>query len=105
MMKLIKSLLFCSTSLFGLHSLAADINQPVHLPNKAVNKINQVRLQGLVAKDENQQLVEDELNKSGINKIEQFGCNLNVGNTVSSNSLLSGDRDVIITGDVINFCK
>lgn len=105
-MKLLKQILSCCASLLLVtQSLAADINQPIHLPNKAVNKINQVRLQGLVAKDEIGSLVNDELNQSGINQIEQLGCNLNIGNTVSSSSLLSGDRDVIITGDVINFCK
>lgn len=105
-MKLLKQLLSsCVSILVVTQCLAADINQPVHLPNKAMNKINQVRLQGLVAEDENRKLVSDELNNAGINQIEQLGCNLNIGNTVSGSSQLSGDRDVIITGDVINYCK
>ena len=105
-MKLLKQLLSCCASLLvATQCLAAEINQPIHLPNKAMNKINQVRLQGLVAESENKQLVNDELNRAGINQIEQLGCNLNIGNTVSGSSQLSGDRDVIITGDVINYCK
>lgn len=105
-MKFLKQLFIYGASLLvATQCLAADINQPVHLPNKVMNKINQVRLQGLVAENEIGSLVNDELNRSGISQIGQSGCNLNVGNTVSGNSLLTGDRDVIITGDVINFCK
>ncbi len=105
-MKLILTIfLISSVLMFGTQINAADINEPVHLPNRTVNKINQIRLQGLVAEDENRELVEDELNKSGLNSLEQTGCNLNIGNTVSSSSILPGDRDVIITGDVINLCE
>ena len=97
----------CSTALLlcTIPLPAADINSPVHLPNKAVNKINQVRLKGLVTDDETRAQVGEELNRIGLDRFEQNGCNLNIGNTTSANSLLSGDRDVIVTGDVINVCQ
>lgn len=91
--------------LFSTLSMAGDINQPIHLPNKSVNKINQVRLQGLITEKETRLTVDEQLDAANLNQIEQFGCNLNIGNTVSGSSLLSGERDVIITGDVINVCK
>ena len=84
--------------------LAGDINQPTHLPNKAMNKINQVRLKGLTARVENENAVAREFQNIGIGRIEQLGCNVNLGNTIVSSGNLSGDRDVIITGDVINYC-
>ncbi|MBT3047954.1 MAG: hypothetical protein G8D61_16920 [gamma proteobacterium symbiont of Ctena orbiculata] len=91
--------------MFGLGWVeAADINQPTHLPNRAMNKINQVRLQGLVAEDEIEKDVAQEFGNIGIDRLQQTGCNLNLGNTIVSSGNLSGDRDVIITGDVINFC-
>ena len=101
----IQILILSAGFLLGTQSMAGDINQPIHLPNKSVNKINQVRLQGLITEKETRLSVDDELNATGLNQIEQFGCNLNIGNTVSGSSLLSGDRDVIITGDVINVCE
>ena len=101
----IQILLFGTSLLVGSYCLAADINRPIHLPNESVNKINQVRLQGLIAEKENEANVNDELNAAGLNRIQQFGCNLNIGNTVSGSSLLSGERDVIIAGDVINVCE
>lgn len=94
------SITFCSTQLL----LAGDINQPTHLPNKAMNKINQVRLKGLTARVENENAVAREFQNIGIGRIEQLGCNVNLGNTIVSSGNLSGDRDVIITGDVINYC-
>ncbi|MCU7845367.1 MAG: hypothetical protein KZQ93_16175 [Candidatus Thiodiazotropha sp. (ex Monitilora ramsayi)] len=84
---------------------AGDINQPTHLPNNAMNKINQVRLKGLTARIENENAVSREFQNIGIGRIEQLGCNLNLGNTIVSSGNLSGDRDVIITGDVINYCE
>lgn len=84
--------------------LGGDINQPTHLPNKAMNKINQVRLKGLTARVENENAVVREFQNIGIGRIEQLGCNVNLGNTIVSSGNLSGDRDVIITGDVINYC-
>ncbi|MCU7851825.1 MAG: hypothetical protein KZQ80_06400 [Candidatus Thiodiazotropha sp. (ex Monitilora ramsayi)] len=86
-------------------SHAGDINQPTHLPNNAMNKINQVRLKGLTARIENENAVSREFQNLGIGRIEQLGCNLNLGNTIVSSGNLSGDRDVIITGDVINYCE
>ena len=84
---------------------AGDINQPTHLPNRAVNKITQVRLLGLTAEEENEGLLEDELSSIGIGNFNQSGCNLNVGNSIGEAPGLGGDRDVIINGDVINVCK
>lgn len=97
--------LFSAALLLSMQCQAGDINQPIHLPNKSVNKINQVRLQGLITEKEVGLRVDDELNATGLNQLEQFGCNLNIGNSVSGSSILSGERDVIITGDVINICE
>ena len=98
-------LLILSGFLFCLTSFAGDINQPTHLPNDARNKINQVRLKGLVADEEFEGIAKDAIGSSDLNLIEQYGCSVNIGNTVADNSVSSGDRDVIVTGDVINFCK
>ena len=84
---------------------AGDINQPTHLPNRAINKITQVRLLGLTAERENEGLLEDELSGIGIGNFNQVGCNLNVGNSIGDAPGPGGDRDVIINGDVINVCK
>ena len=106
-MKKLYSLLFIipTSCLIGSTCLAGDINQPTHLPNEARNKINQVRLKGLVADDEFKDIAKDAINPSDLNLVEQYGCSVNIGNTVADNSVSSGDRDVIVTGDVINFCK
>ena len=85
--------------------MAGDINQPTHLPNEAKNKINQVRLKGLVADDEFEDIAKDAISSSDFGLIEQYGCSVNIGSTVADSSVTSGDRDVIVTGDVINFCK
>ena len=51
-MKKLPILIFAIPVSFLISSfcLAGDINQPNHLPNDARNKINQVRLKGLVAR-------------------------------------------------------
>lgn len=84
---------------------AGDINLPTHLPNRAINKINQVRLLGLTAERDNESRIDEELGELGIGSLNQSGCNLNVGNSIGAAPRLSGDRDVIINGDIINFCK
>lgn len=101
----IQALLISASFLLSTQCLSGDINQPIHLPNKSVNKINQVRLQGLITEKEVGLQVDDELNATGLNQIEQYGCNLNIGNSISGSSILSGERDVIIAGDVINVCE
>lgn len=106
-MKKLPILIFAIPVSFLISSfcLAGDINQPNHLPNDARNKINQVRLKGLVADDEFEGIVDDAIGSPGSALIDQYGCSVNIGNTVADNSVSSGDRDVIVTGDVINFCK
>lgn len=91
--------------LISSYGIAGDINQPNHIPNDARNKINQVKLRGLLADDEFEGIVEDAIGSPESALIDQYGCSVNIGNTVADNSISTGDRDVIVTGDVINFCK
>lgn len=106
-MKAILTILVTVLFLANMPSLsrAGEINQPSHLPNRVMNKINQVRLLGLTAEEDYEALEDDTLNLPGIGTLDQIGCNLNVGNTVGDASRTGGSRDVIINGDVINFCK
>lgn len=105
MLNLSKYILAVSTSLLAVASLAGDINQPKHLSNESMNKINQVRLYGLVAGGAYKDKIEDELKDSDFDNFGQSGCDVSIGNSRQPNSLSFGERDVIITGDVINYCK
>ena len=91
MKKLYSILLFIPAScLISSVCFAGDINQPTHLPNESRNKINQVRLKGLVADDEFNDIVKDSINPSDLNLVDQYGCTVNIGNTVADNSVSSG---------------
>lgn len=86
---------------------AQNINQPKsHLPNDIANKVSNIRLRGLVLEDEVDGELEGQFDDEGIlNFGTPGGCSVNLGNTLSPGTGASVDKDVIVVGDVINFCQ
>ena len=90
----------------GLHfsCKAQSINQPKsHLPNDIANKVTQVRLKTLVIEEEVRNKVDGQLKNFSIRGLERGGCDLNLGNTIASGS--SVETEVVIVGDVVNYCR
>lgn len=86
-------------------SFAQEINHPKsHIPNHLANKITNVRLRALVAEDEIGDEVNEQLHGIGFRGFEQVGCNVNIGNIANTSPGASLDKDVVVIGDVINYC-
>lgn len=84
---------------------AQQINQPKHIPNNLLNKVTSVRLRGLTLESEIRDQVDEELQGAGIDDFVRQDCSLNIGNTNDVSRTASVDRDVVIVGDVVNFCR
>ncbi|MGI9304026.1 MAG: hypothetical protein ACR2RB_15195 [Gammaproteobacteria bacterium] len=86
--------------------LAQEINHPKsHLPNHIANKITNVRLRALVAEEEINAELDDQFGSGGFQGLDRSGCNVNVGNTTYTSPGANIDKDVVIVGDVINYCQ
>ena len=87
-------------------SQAQNINQPKsHLPNDIANKVSRIRLKALVTEAESEEEVEDEFDRLGISNFGPPGCSVNLGNTLSTGPGSNVEKDVVIVGDVINYCQ
>ena len=103
--KLITSLLIGMSLCFP--SVAQQINNPKHIPNKLANKVTAVRLKALVLEAEVNSEIDDQFRDFGLNELNlQNGeCSVEIGNTQAINSFTNIDRDVVVVGDVINVCR
>ncbi len=85
-----------SMSVNASASKYSDINQRTHIDNSSMNKISGARLRGM--------LVGSDRKKRSPGTGDQ-DCVTQIGNQGSNQSLIGNQQDIIIVGDVINFCQ
>ncbi|MGI9332844.1 MAG: hypothetical protein ACR2RL_06760 [Gammaproteobacteria bacterium] len=83
--------------------VAQQINGPPLLRSNTANKITNVRLRALNSEDDDER--QRELERGLIDRDPQSGCDIFLGNSSFSGARSSVDRDVIVVGDIINFCR
>lgn len=72
-----------------------EINMRTHVDNASMNKIAGARLQGMLVGSD----------RSSSPNTGKRDCVTQIGNQNSNQSLIGSQQDVIVIGDVINFCQ
>lgn len=72
-----------------------EMNLRQTIDNGSMNKVAAARLRGMLAGEHAQQQV----NQNGND------CQTQIGSIEDDGSLLGGKQDIIIIGDIINFCR
>jgi len=89
-------------SVFYWNKVAAsehtEMNIRQTIDNSSMNKIVGARLRGLLAGETAQRGVSE----AGASESD---CSTNIGNTVGQTPLTGSVQDIIIVGDIINFCQ
>jgi len=95
--KLSIALIVVGLSVSGLASASkySEINVRTHVDNASLNKIAGARLQGMLAGSD----------RSPGPSTGSRDCVTQIGNQDANQSLIGSQQDVIVIGDIINFCQ